>query len=306
MTSDRRVLRPWALALVLALLATALVVLRPTGTTLAAWSDEVTVEIPAMATGGIGMDVTPAAGASARVAVTGDVAGSWRPAGVRVSVDGQPLTGAQLAGSRVEYRLAAESGQCPTTGAARYSAELTGDASTFPVTGGERVSGPQTLCLTFVPSDKVRVDHGGRALSLTTELDGAAPAATWTAAGSWAASHQMAAAPVVDGLRCDRAGWLDSRGMISWDWLNGDGLSITHWEIQRQAGSSWPTVGTAAAGDRSWHASNGTYPREFLGHVQNLRVVAVLSDGTTTVASGSTTSVRVVDFLGLRFNVRCA
>lgn len=307
MTTDRRALRTWALALVLALVAVLLVATRPAATTLAAWSDEVTVEVPVLSTGGIGVGVTPGAGTSARIVVSGDVSGTWRPSRVRVTAGGQALTGAQLDGSRIEYRIADAQGQCATNVGAKYSATPSGTGAEFTIDGDGRESGAQTLCLTFVPSDKVRVSHGGQALTFATSLDGAAQAAGWTAASSWSTNHQLPAAPTVGDLRCAPTGRWDATAVLHWNWTNGDGTSLVRWEIQRQDGAQWHTLQSITdPRARSWSTSNINFPAPYKGRQYNLRAVAVLGDGSTHVVSDRTTTVQVNGILIWTWNVSCA
>src|SRR5690606_26754795 len=126
------------------------------------------------------------------------------------AAQGQALTGADLAGSRVEYRLA--------DGTLAYRAALDGGAASFPVSGDRRLAGTHTLFLTVVPSDRVLVAHGGATLSVTTTIDGATTApATWTAAGTWVAEEELGPGPSVASLTCT-PGPLGTRVTLDWDW----------------------------------------------------------------------------------------
>lgn len=280
-----------ATGLLLAVVLAGMLLLRPTETTYAAWSDEVTVAVPTLQTGGVRLDVTPGSGTAATVAMAGDTSGTWRPAEVRVSVAGRDLTGAELAGSRIEYRLAGAGDSCPTGGAS-YTAAPSGSATSFAVTGGERLDGPRTLCLTFVPSDTMRIQYGEHKLSLTTSIDGVSAApATWTAAGSWSADHRMPAGPSASGPQCSR-GFLNQRVTLSWGWdragLNQD---VSHWALQVEDRGTWREIQSLGAGRRE--AAITPYDSRFIEFSTfNLRVVAVLPDGTT-IPSADTTRVRV-------------
>ncbi|MGO1583307.1 MAG: hypothetical protein ACTHXO_08805, partial [Actinomycetaceae bacterium] len=92
-----------ALAVLTAMLAVvlAIVLLTPSGRTQAAWSDGVDVDVPAATTGNLSLAVSGAVTGSTTVVPSGTVASTWRPASVRVLANGGPLTGAQLAGSRI-------------------------------------------------------------------------------------------------------------------------------------------------------------------------------------------------------------
>ena len=270
-----------ATVLLLAVVLSGLLLLRPAETTLAAWSDEVTVAVPALRTGGVRMEVTPT-GRTATVALTGDAAGTWRPSSVQVSAGGKVLTGADLAGSRVEYRLG--------SGAAPYSATLGGSLAAFPVSGNERLEGAHTLALAVQPSDRALIRYGGQDLTLTTTLDGATAApATWTAGGSWTAQYRLPTGPSVTGPQCvDSA----TRATLSWGWDRGAlSQDVARWSLQAADGSAWREIGSYAADQRS----TTLRARDF-GIVDfaryTLRVVAVLPDGTTLPSTG-TTAVRV-------------
>lgn len=284
-----------AAGLLLAVVLAGLLVLRPAQTTYAAWSDEVTVPVPTLQTGGVRLEVVPAGGTAATVAMAGDTAGTWRPTQVRVSVDGRDLTGTELAGSRIEYRLAGTDSSCPT-GAATYTATPSGSATSFAVTGGDRLDGARTLCLTLVPSDTVRIQYGERTLSLTTSIDGVSTPATWTAAGTWAAEQQLPAGPSVSGPTCSR-GFLNQRVTLDWSWDRA-GLSqnVSHWALQVEDRGTWHEVRSLGANRRE--AVITPYDAGFIAFSTfHLRVVAVLPDGTT-IPSTDTTKVRV-ERLGL-------
>lgn len=277
---------------VLAVLLGGVLLLRPTGSTLAAWSDEVTVEVPALRMGGVAVTVAPAPGAAtATLGMSGDVSGTWRPSAVTVAADGRALTGTQLAGSAVEYRLAAANGTCPTT-TATFTVRPSGSGTSFPVTGGQDLSGQRTMCLTFVPSDQVRLQLGGRALSFTTTVSGVVDGAgTWTASAGWAATQQLPAAPSVPGPTCSR-GTLNQSVTLSWEWDRA-GLSqnVARWSLQLQDRGTWREVDSLSAANRSARIS--AYQFDFIGFdTYTLRVVGVLPDGTT-IPSTSTSQVRV-------------
>lgn len=289
MTIPKRLLTVILLA---AVLLTGAVLLRPTETTLAAWTDEVTVPVGSLQTGGVRMDVQALSGDGARVAMAGDVGGTWRPATVRVNRAGGGQLGSELLGSRVEYRLAAADGSCRGGDAPIYTAQLDGAGLTAPVTGGERLEGARTLCLTFVPSDRTRIEHGGTTLTLTTTLDGVSVApATWTATGTWAADQQLPAGPSVAGPTCSSS-WLNPTVTLRWDWDRA-GLSqdVARWSLQTQDGNSWREVRSVAAGDRSTVVRASDFNLiQFSSHT--LRVVAVLPDGIE-VPSTQTTRIKV-------------
>lgn len=279
MTTDRRPARRWALVLLLAVVATMLVALRPSGTTLAAWSDELSVELPPLTTAGIGMSVS-ASGTGARIVVSGDAAGTWRPSDVTLRAGGQPLTGDQLAGTTLEYRLAGADGRCTTSAQPRYSVAPSGAVTTFPVTGAERLSGERTLCLTVKPADRLRVSHGGQALTVSTTLDGAA--GTWTAAGAWAAGHQMPPAPSVSTPSCQK----DRGGVtLSWNWV--DGVPVTGWSVQVSQGATWKDVVDVGSTSTSVRLTARNFDRLFQFSDYEARIVALLPDGTQ-IASAST------------------
>lgn len=288
MTTTKRLT---SVVLLLALVLAGVLVLRPTGATLAAWSDEVTVAVPTLRTGGVSMDVTSATGTTATVAMGGDVAGTWRPTTVRVSVDGRALTGAELSGSRVEYRVAAAGATCPTT-APTFSAAPSGPATTFPVTGGAPLSGARTMCLSVVPSDQTRIALAGRTLSVATTIDGVTVApTTWTTTGSWAADHRMPAGPSVTGPSCSR-GFLNQVVTLGWSWDRaGLGQDVSRWSVQVEDRGSWREVKSVAA--RSTSTTISPYESNFIQfETYTMRVAAVLPDGTT-IPSTTTTDVRI-------------
>ena len=275
--------------LALAVVLGGVLVLRPTETTLAAWSDEVTVDLPALHTGGVRMDVTPAAGtgSSATLGMSGDAAGTWRPSAVRVLLDGRALTGAELAGSTIEYRVAGSGGTCSPPTPATYTARPSGSATSFPVTGGADLNGRRTLCLTFTPSDQVRIQLGGRALSVTTAIEGVAAGSTWTAASEWAATQQLPAAPTVSAPTCT-AGFLNQSVSLGWDWDRA-GLSqdVRRWSVQVEDRGTWREVDSLSAGSRSARIS--PYDSGFVNFsTYTLRVAAVLPDGTSIPAPAGT------------------
>ncbi|WP_152193088.1 hypothetical protein [Georgenia satyanarayanai] len=279
-----------ACLLALAVVLGGVLLLRPSESTLAAWSDEATVAVPQLRTGGVQVDVT-GSGTTATLGMSGDTSGTWRPAAVTVLSAGRALTGAELAGSRVEYRLA-RNGACVAADPVAYSASPSGTATSFPVTGGERLSGAHTVCLTFVPSDQVLVQLGGRALSFVTTVDGvAAPTGTWTAANTWTASHTLPAAPTVSALRCT-PGWLNQWVTLGWDWDGGDAANrLARFSLQLQDRGTWRDVATISSRARTTTIT--PYQFSFVSFDSyTLRVVAVLNDGTT-VPTSSTTNVRV-------------
>ncbi|WP_324653515.1 hypothetical protein [Georgenia sp. H159] len=286
MTTTKRLT---AVVLLLALVLAGVLVLRPTGSTLAAWSDEVTVTVPTLRTGGVRMDVTPSAGTTATVGMSGDVSGTWRPSTVRVSVDGRALTGAELTGSRVEYRVAAAGGTCPTT-AATYTATPSGTATDVPVTGGQPLAGARTLCLTFVPTDRIRIELGSRTVSFATTLDGVTVApATWTTTGSWATELRVTPGPSVTGPTCSS---IHPRVTLGWDWNRaGMSVDVARWSVQVADGGTWREVATLMPAQRTVTVG----PSDFTGHdagTHTVRVVAVLTDGTT-VPGTTHTEIRI-------------
>lgn len=278
-----------ATLVVLTLAVAGVVALRPTGTTLAAWSDEVVVPVPTLHTGSIRMDVTTTAGDKATVGMAGDATGTWRPTGVRATAEGRELSGSELTGSRVDYRLASSGGTCPSS-SPLYTATFTGSSPVAQVNGGEQLSGQRTLCLTFVPSDTTRVHLGGASLSLATTLDGVAPATTWTASNDWQATQKLAPAPSVGTPSCS-AGFLNQRVTLRWDWdragLNQD---VTRWSLQVQDGGTWTEVRSLSGGQRSTNIT--PYEFSFIRFdTYKMRVAAVLPDGTTIASAPS--SIRV-------------
>lgn len=283
-----------AVLLLLAVLLAGLLVLRPTETTLAAWSDEVTVTVPPLRTGGVHLEVSADTAGAATVGMAGDTTGSWRPSTVRVTAEGRELSGTELAGSTVEYRLV-DSGDTRPTGAPVYVADLGGEVSSFAVTGGERLEGARTLLLTFVPSDRVMVEHGGRLLSLTTTIDGLTPA-TWTTSSSWATDQQLPPAPSVSDLMCSPGGWFNQRVTLDWDWdragLNQD---VARWSLQVQDGSTWRETRSLPAAAQAVTVRQRDFDLVDFQHY-TLRVAAVLPDGTT-VPSEDTTRIRVDRFV---------
>lgn len=280
-----------ACLLALAVVLGGVLLLRPSESTLAAWSDETIVAVPQLRTGGVQVDVTTAGtGTTATLGMSGDTSGTWRPGAVSVTSGGRALTGAELAGSRVEYRIATN-GACSAADPVTYSASPSGTTTTFPVTGGERLTGARTVCLTFVPSDQVLVQLGGRTLSFVTTVDGAAPTGTWTASSTWTASQQLPAAPTVSALRCT-PGWLNQWVTLGWDWDGGDVANkLARFSLQLQDRGTWRDVGTIPARART--TTVNPYQFSFVSFESyTLRVVAVLNDGTT-VPTSSTANVRV-------------
>lgn len=281
-----------ACLLTLAVVLGGALLLRPSGSTLAAWSDETTVTVPQLRTGGVQVDVTTTGtGAAATLGMSGDTSGTWRPGAVTIASDGRALSGAELAGSRVEYRLAGANGTCAATSPATYTAGVGGAGTSFVVSGGQRLSGARTLCVSFVPSDLVRVQLGGRTLSITTAVDGAATAGAWTATTTWTATQQLPAAPSVSAMRCT-PGWLNQWVTLAWDWEAG-GLtqSVSRWSLQLEDRGAWREVGTVSARSRSTTIS--PYQFDFVSFDSyTVRVAAVLADGTT-VPAASSTKVRV-------------
>ena len=284
--------RPTAVVLLLVLLLGGALVLRPSGTTLAAWSDEVVVTVPALRTGGVRVDVAPSGTASAAVGMSGDVHGTWRPSTVQVSVDGRALTGSDLAGSTVEYRLATPGGTCPSGGAPAFSASPSGPGTSFAVTG-QQVTGARTLCLTLLPSDKVRAELGGRALSFATSVAGLATGSSaWTASTAWSATQQLPAAPRVTGPTCSR-GFLNQFVTLSWEWDRaGLAQNAARFSLQVEDRGTWREVGTAPVSSRP---SMIVSPYQFdvvTFDTYTVRVAALLADGTT-IPSSTTAKVRV-------------
>ncbi|TNC18542.1 hypothetical protein FHE66_06360, partial [Georgenia sp. 311] len=284
--------RPTAVVLLLALLLGGALVLRPSGTTLAAWSDEVVVTVPALRTGGVRVDVAPSGSTSATIAMSGDVHGTWQPSAVRVGVDGRALTGSDLAGSTIEYRLATAGGTCPNGGAPAFTASPSGAGTSFTVTG-QQITGARTLCLTFVPSDKVRAELGGRALSFATSVTGlAAGSSAWTASTAWSATQQLPAAPRVTGPTCSR-GFLNQFVTLSWEWDRaGLAQNAARFSLQVDDRGTWREVGTASVSSRP-SATLSPYQFDVVTFdTYSVRVVAVLADGTT-IPSSTTVRVRV-------------
>ncbi|PYF99152.1 hypothetical protein SAMN05216184_10834 [Georgenia satyanarayanai] len=281
-----------ACLLALAVVLGGVLLLGPSESTLAAWSDETTTTVPQLRTGGVQVDVTTAgAGTTATLGMSGDTSGTWRPGAVTVTSGGRALTGAELDGSRVDYRLAGTNGTCAATDPVAYTASLTGPRTSFAVTGGERLSGARTVCLAFVPSDQVRVQLGGRTLALATTVDGAATAGAWTAASTWTATHQLPAAPSVSAMRCT-SGWLNQWVTLGWDWdAGGLNQAVARWSLQLEDRGTWREVGTVPARQRTTTVS--PYQFDFVNFDSyTLRVAAVLADGTT-VPAPSSTRVRV-------------
>ncbi|WP_413450429.1 hypothetical protein AA0Y32_07140 [Georgenia phoenicis] len=278
-----------ACLLAIAVVLGGVLLLRPSESTLAAWSDEATVAVPQLRTGGVQVDVAAATATSATVGMSGDASGTWRPGSVTVTSAGRAHTGAELAGSRIEYRLA-QGGVCVPTEPVAYTASPGGAGTSFAVAGGQPLSGAHTLCLTFVPSEQARVQLAGRTLSLVTTVDGAA-AGAWTATSTWTATHTLPALPTVSALRCT-PGWLNQWVTLGWDW-DGDAYSqqLVRWSLQLDDRGTWRDVGTIPARART--TTINPYQFSFVNFESyTLRVVAVLNDGTT-VASGSTAKVRV-------------
>jgi len=277
-----------ACLLALAVVLGGVLLLRPSESTLAAWSDEATVTVPQLRTGGVRVDVAGATAASATLGMSGDTSGTWRPGAVTVTSAGRVLTGAELAGSRVDYRLA-RNGVCAATEPVLYSATPSGTASSFAVTGGERLSGARTLCLTFVPSDHVRLQLGGRSLSFATTVGGVATASsTWTATNTWTATQQLPAAPSVTAPQCSSS-W--PRVTLRWEWDRaGMVQDVTRWSVQAEAESGWREINSLNPSQRSTGVSSRDFPPFQFENTQ-VRVVAVLADGTTVTSA--TTTVRV-------------
>lgn len=278
-----------ACLLAIAVVLGGVLLLSPSGSTLAAWSDEVTVAVPPLRTGGVQVDVTAATATSATFGMSGDTGGTWRPGSVTVTSGGRAHTGAELAGSRVEYRVA-RNGVCAATEPVAYTASPGGPGTSFAVTGGQPLSGPHTLCLTLVPSEQVRVQLAGRTLSLVTTVDGAATG-TWTATNTWTASHSLPAIPTVSALRCT-PGWLNQWVTLGWDWdANASPQQPVRWSLQLDDGGTWRDVSTISPRART--TTINPYQFSFVSFESyTLRVVAVLNDGTT-VPSASTAKVRV-------------
>lgn len=280
-----------AVVLLLAVVLVGAVLLRPTETTFAAWSDEVVVEVPVLSTGGVRLDVTPSGGTSATLGMSGDLSGTWRPSTVRVMVDGRALTGTELSGSVIEYRVASAGAGCAGDTPA-FTARPSGTGASFAVTGAQQLSGARTLCLTFVPSDKVKVQLGGRALSFATTVDGVATgASSWTAATTWSANQQLPAAPSVLGPTCSR-GFLNQFVTLGWSWDRA-GLSqnASHFSVQVEDRGTWREVGTLPVGTQSLRVS--PYQFDFVNFdTYAVRVAAVLADGTT-IPSTTTAKIRV-------------
>ena len=280
--------RPAAVLLLLAVVLGGVLVLRPTGTTLAAWSDEVTVAVPTLRTGGVRLEVAPAGtGTTATIGMTGEVAGTWRPSSVRGTADGRALAGSELAGSRIEYRVATgATGTCPT-GPATYTVLPSGAATSFPVSGADQLSGARTVCLTFVPSDGTRTRLAGRTLSFTTSIDGVSAApATWTAVGTWTVNQRLAPGASVSGPSCTPD---HPRVVLGWGWERGGlGVDPSRWSLQAETAAGWNEVRSVAGANRSVALS----PSEFNGGqsgTHRVRVVAVLPDGTTIAGTTTTT-----------------
>src|SRR5690606_6283999 len=113
---DAMTTRLTACLLALAVVLGGVLLLRPSESTLAAWSDEAAVPVAQLRTGGVQVDVAaPGSGTTATLGMSGATSGTWRPASVSVTSGGRALTGAELAGSRVDYRLAGTNGACVAT-----------------------------------------------------------------------------------------------------------------------------------------------------------------------------------------------
>lgn len=276
-----------ACLLTLAVVLGGVLLLRPSESTLAAWSDEVSVPVAQLRTGGVQVDVATTSGASATLGMSGDSSGTWRPGTVTVSSGGRAHTGTELAGSRVEYRLA-RNGACAATEPVAYTASPTGSGTSFAVTGGQRLTGAHTLCLTFVPSEQVSAQLGGRSLSFVTAVDGAG-AGAWTATNTWTATQQLPAA--VSALRCT-PGFLNQWVTLGWDWdAEGQAKQLSRWSLQLDDRGTWRDVGTIPARART--TTINPYQFSFVNFESyTLRVVAVFTDGTTLPAA-STAKVRV-------------
>lgn len=291
-----------ACLLALAVVLGGVLLLRPSESTLAAWSDEATVAVPQLRTGGVQVDVAaPGSGTTATLGMSGDTSGTWRPASVTITSGGRALTGAELAGSRVDYRIAGTNGTCAATAPVAFTASPSGTRTSFPVTGGQALSGARTLCLTFVPSDQLRLQQGGRTVSFATTVSGVATAASsWTAASTWTATQQLPAAPSVTAPQCSN-GW--GRVSLKWEWDRG-GMSqdVTRWSVQAESDNGWREINSLPAGTREATVSSRDFPPFRFENTQ-VRVVAVLADGTTVSSATTTVRVERIVFLGA---VSCA
>ncbi|MGC5614956.1 SipW-dependent-type signal peptide-containing protein [Georgenia sp. Z1491] len=286
-------------ALVAALVAVvAVVVLQPSGGTTAAWSDSVEVSAPTGTTGSLSLAVTGGVTGSAVVTPGGTAASTWAPTSVTVTAGGVPLTGTQLAGSRIEYRTAGGT-SCTVSGAPLFSATPTAAGTSFPVTGGAALSGTQTLCVTLVPGDTLRASHAGVSLAVTTAITATqAGDGTWTAAQSWSTTQDVPAAlPALP-----EVGSLDSRPhtngkWIHLDWTWADSASgapstapVAEWRVEyRVATSNWQPMlrtsisGTARTVEIRWQDIRSEFTRS--GSTGWLRVVAVLPDGSAVAST---------------------
>ncbi|MGO1174106.1 MAG: hypothetical protein ACTMKU_07365 [Actinomycetaceae bacterium] len=282
-----------ALAVLTAMLAVvlAIVLLTPSGRTQAAWSDGVDVDVPAATTGNLSLAVSGAVTGSTTVVPSGTVSSTWRPASVRVLANGGPLTGAQLAGSRIEYR-AASSGACATASAATFTAAPAGAGTTFAVAGGTAQTGTRTLCVTLVPGDALRASHAGVQLSVETTLSATQPGSgTWTAGTSWTTTQQLPALPAIGTLDCSPLS-NDKFVQLTWTWVDQETgatstASVERWRVEhRVATSGWaPMFDEIAPESRSleikWQDLPQQFQRNSIGHI---RIVAELPDGSTVVS----------------------
>ncbi|MGC5629262.1 hypothetical protein ACPYO6_13595 [Georgenia sp. Z1344] len=281
-------------ALVAALLAVAAVlVLQPSGSTTAAWSDSVDVAGASGTTGSLSLAVSGAVTGSAVVTPGGTVASTWSPTAVTVAAAGVPLTVAQLAGSRLEYRVPAAGAACSTTGTPLFTATPTGTGTSFTVSGGSALSGTRTLCVTLVPGDALRASYAGVALSVTTTITAAqSGTGTWTAGQSWTTAQQLPAPlpalPEVDSFRC---GPLSNEKFVDLRWaLTGasGSASVQGWRVEhRVAASDWTTIfdGIAASAQSYQIKWNDLPQRLRVNSTGSIRIVAVLTDGTRVASN---------------------
>lgn len=236
--------------------ALAVVVLAPSGTTLAGWSDREEVVLQPMTTDTVGLAVARTGTATASVTNTaGAAAVTWAPTAVTATA-GAGTTPAQAAeilrGLTVGYGT-----DCAAR--PRWTAPA-GSGATRTVTGpGAPLAAGATgaLCQQVVPQDAAALarDHGGRSITLTTQLSATADVArAWTAGAQTDATYRVPF-PRPSSLTC-RSGSFSLFGgekpsVLSWTWAGEAKAAqpaVARWELLTLENGTWKQVDESVGG----------------------------------------------------------
>src|SRR5699024_10336129 len=88
------------------------------------------------------------------------------------------------------------------------------------------------------------------------------------------------------------------RVTLRWEWDRaGMAQDVTRWSVQAQADNGWREINSLNANQRSTAVASRDFPPFQFDNTQ-VRVVAVLTDGTTLTSATTTVRVERLVFLG--------